>query len=118
MADTLIKWKQGKSGLYSARVISKDDWEGLGFTGDDTKEVRFDRSNNFTVVGDGMPFAQFDYFEDDPEFEVKQNSETTEVKPTRSGSITTAALTGVPSKTVDVAPADTATSTSDSASAK
>jgi hypothetical protein len=96
MADTLVKWKRGASGLYDSMTMYPSDWESLGFTGEDTTIVVFDRTNNFTVVGDTLPGVQLDFFENDSEYEVKQitNPAQAQVSETRAQAINRAGVTG------------------------
>lgn len=70
MASKLVKWTEGASGVYAARIIGADDWKAMGFKGDDAKAVEFNKTNNFQVVGDDLPGVQLDYFESSSEFKV------------------------------------------------
>lgn len=73
MADKLVKWKPGKTGFYGSHTMTKEDWEGLGFKGaEDTAPVEFSKANNFTVVGDDLPFVQMDFFEEDSDYSVRK----------------------------------------------
>lgn len=75
MAKKVVRWKPGKTGLYSSHTMLKSDWKSLGFEGDDTEQVEFTRERNFTVVADKLSALQLDFFENDSDFEVKELEE-------------------------------------------
>lgn len=110
MAKKLIKWARGATGLYESHTMLKSDWEALGFEGDDAKEVRFDRTNNFTVVGDKLPGVQLDFFEGSDDYAIKEisNPDDAKVTETRSEAVNRAGVTNTDParKTVDFSEED------------